>query len=90
MTLAAGNTTQIALFALLAVQIKRKAPSVHTHLELVKLRFPGVAPHLTFMFFALATNILVSVAVLLGGSAAINAITGMNVYAAIWVSELAI
>ncbi|KDN37457.1 putative DUR3-urea permease [Tilletiaria anomala UBC 951] len=87
---AAGNTTQIALFALLAVQIKRKAPTVHTHLELVKLRFPGIFPHLTFMFFALATNILVSAAVLLGASAAINAITGTNIYANIWLLSAAV
>ena len=87
---AAGNTTQIALFALLAVQMKRKAPTIHTHLELIKLRFPGVGPHLTFMFFALVTNILVSAAVLLGASAAINAITGMNVYAAIWLLTAAV
>lgn len=87
---AAGNTTQIGLFALLAVQLKRKAPTVHTHLELVKLRFPGLFPHLTFMFFALATNILVASAVLLGASAAITAITGSNVYGNIWLLSAAV
>lgn len=80
---ASGNCTQIVLFSTLAIQLKRRAPSVHTYLELVRIRF-GTLPHLTFIFFALATNILVCSSVLLGGAAAINAITGMNVYAALF------
>ncbi|KAK0551484.1 hypothetical protein OC846_003262 [Tilletia horrida] len=80
---AAGNTTQIVLFANLAIQLKRKAPDVHTHLELVRIRY-GTLAHLTVGFFALATNILVCSSILLGGSAAINAITGMNVYASLF------
>ncbi|KAK0523941.1 hypothetical protein OC834_005722 [Tilletia horrida] len=80
---AAGNTTQIVLFANLAIQLKRKAPDVHTHLELVRIRYGRVA-HLTVGFFALATNILVCSSILLGGAAAINAITGMNIYASLF------
>lgn len=34
------------------------------------------------MFFAMATNLLVSTQLLLGGSAVVNALTGVNVYAA--------
>ncbi|CAD6899910.1 unnamed protein product [Tilletia controversa] len=80
---AAGNTTQIVLFANLAIQLKRKAPDVHTHLELVRIRYGKVA-HLTVGFFALATNILVCSSILLGGASAINAITGMNIYASLF------
>ncbi|KAL9939634.1 hypothetical protein V8E36_001451 [Tilletia maclaganii] len=80
---AAGNTTQIVLFANLAIQLKRKAPDVHTHLELVRIRY-GTVAHLTVGFFALATNILVCSSILLGGAAAINAITGMNIYASLF------
>jgi SSS family transporter len=83
MLYASGNCTQIVLFSTLAIQLKRRAPSVHTYLELVRIRF-GVLPHLTYIFFALATNILVCSSVLLGGAAAINSITGMNVYAALF------
>lgn len=36
------------------------------------------------MFFALLTNILVGSQLLLGGSAVVTSLTGMNVYAAIW------
>ena len=83
MLYASGNCTQIVLFSTLAIQLKRRAPSVHTYLELVRIRF-GTLPHLTYIFFALATNILVCSSVLLGGAAAINSITGMNVYAALF------
>ncbi|EPQ30416.1 uncharacterized protein PFL1_01942 [Pseudozyma flocculosa PF-1] len=83
MLYASGNCTQIVLFSTLAIQLKRRAPSVHTYLELVRLRF-GLLPHLTYIFFALATNILVCSSVLLGGAAAINAITGVNVYASLF------
>ena len=84
MLYASGNCTQIVLFATLAIQLKRRAPSVHTYLELIRLRF-GVLPHLTYIFFALACNILVCSSILLGGSAAINAITGANVYALLFI-----
>ncbi|GAC93563.1 potential urea active transport protein [Pseudozyma hubeiensis SY62] len=83
MLYASGNCTQIVLFSTLAIQLKRRAPSVHTYLELVRIRF-GTLPHLTYIFFALATNILVCASVLLGGAAAINSITGMNTYAALF------
>lgn len=86
---ASGNCTQIVLFSTLAIQLKRRAPSVHTYLELVRIRF-GTLPHLTYIFFALATNILVCSSVLLGGAAAINSITGMNVYAALFILPLTV
>lgn len=37
-----------------------------------------------FLFFALVTNILVGSQLLLGGSAVVTALTGMNVYAAVF------
>jgi Na+/proline symporter len=36
---AAGATVQVLLFAVLAVEIKRKAPTTHTCLEIVKARW---------------------------------------------------
>ena len=41
----------------------------------------GKAAHLTFFFFCILTNILVTSMLLLGGAAVINALTGMNIYA---------
>ena len=42
---AAGATIQVLLFAVLAVEIKRKCPSIHTILEVVGIRW-GTAAHL--------------------------------------------
>jgi Na+/proline symporter len=36
---ASGATIQVLLFAILAVEVKRKAPQVHTVLEIIKSRW---------------------------------------------------
>ena len=68
------------LFAVLAVEIKRKAPTTHTVLEIVKARW-GTGPHIVFLVFCLATNIIVTSMLILGGAAVVNALTGVNIYA---------
>ncbi|KZT03538.1 Na+/solute symporter [Laetiporus sulphureus 93-53] len=78
---AAGATLQIFLMAVLAVRLKMIAPYCHTYLEIVQARY-GNTPHFIFVTFALVTNLIVSSMLLLGGSAVVNAFTGMNVYAA--------
>jgi len=78
---AAGATIQVLLFAVLAVEIKRKAPTAHTVLEIVKARW-GTACHFTFLVFCLLTNIIVTSMLILGGAAVVNGLTGMNIYAA--------
>jgi SSS family transporter len=78
---ASGATVQIILFGILAVEVKRKAPKAHTILEIVRARW-GTAAHITFLFFTFLTNIIVTGMLLLGGSAVIHALTGMNIYAA--------
>lgn len=55
----------------------------HTFLEIIQIRY-GTIAHLVFIFFALVTNILVASQLLLGGSAVVTALTGMNVYAAVF------
>ncbi|KAF3765190.1 Na+/solute symporter [Cryphonectria parasitica EP155] len=80
---ASGATVQILLFATLAIELKRRAPNAHTFLEVIKARF-GTLPHLVFMVFGLVTNILVSLMLIVGGSATVNALTGMNEIAAIY------
>lgn len=80
---AAGATVQILLFSILACKVKQNAPRCHTYLEIINARY-GRAAHLVFMVFAFITNILVGSQLLLGGSAVVTALTGMNVYAAIF------
>ncbi|KAH0233559.1 sodium symporter family protein, partial [Aureobasidium melanogenum] len=80
---AACNSTQIMIFSNLAIESKRKAPNARTFLEIIRVRY-GIAAHLSFMFFSLASNILVVSSILIGGAAAINALTGMSVYASLW------
>ncbi|KAK7701929.1 urea active transporter [Diaporthe eres] len=80
---ASGATVQILLFATLAIELKRRAPNAHTFLEVIKARY-GTIPHLVFMVFGLVTNILVSLMLIVGGSATVNALTGMHTVAAIY------
>lgn len=77
----AGATVQILLFAQLAAKLKLNAPHAHTWLEIVSARW-GKTAHLVFMFFGLATNIIVSSMLILGGSATVSSLTGMNTLAA--------
>ena len=78
---ASGATIQVLLFAILAIEIKRKCPAIHTMLEIVLVRW-GVAAHMTFLFFGLLTCLIVTAMLILGGAATINALTGMSTYAA--------
>ena len=46
------------LLAVVALELKHRAPKAHTMLELVYTRW-GRAAHITFFFFACLTNLLV-------------------------------
>lgn len=76
-----GGTLQITLFLFLAIQIKRNAPSAHTLSECFYIRF-GKAGHWVFLLYCMATNVLISACLLLGGSQGFAATTGMHVVAA--------
>ncbi|CAD6563839.1 MAG: hypothetical protein ASARMPREDX12_000089 [Alectoria sarmentosa] len=86
---AAGATVQILMFSILACKVKQNAPRCHTYLEIIYTRY-GVLTHWVFIFFALLTNVLVSSQLLLGGSAVVTSLTGMNVYAAIFLIPLGV
>lgn len=75
---AAGASIQVLLFGILAIEIKIKAPTAHTFLELVYARW-GKASHIVFMIYGFMTNIIVTSMLLLGGSAVVNALTGMDI-----------
>merc|ERR1719201_2627881 len=81
---AAGASVQIMLFAILATQVKRRAPNMRTFMELVRVRW-GKGAHITFICFALTTNVIVSAMLILGGAATLNALTGMPTNAAAFI-----
>ncbi|KAJ8689562.1 hypothetical protein PTI98_012457 [Pleurotus ostreatus] len=85
----AGATVQVLLFAMLAAKLKLNAPYAHTWLEIVGARW-GAAAHGIFMFFGLATNIIVSSMLILGGSATVTALTGMSTIAACFLIPLGV
>ncbi|KDQ61991.1 hypothetical protein JAAARDRAFT_76835 [Jaapia argillacea MUCL 33604] len=85
----AGATVQVLLFAQLAAKLKLNAPHAHTWLEIVAVRW-GTAAHLIFMFFGLATNIIVSSMLILGGSATVTDLSGMNTIAACFLIPLGV
>lgn len=78
---AAGATIQVLLFSVLAIEIKRKCPSIHTVLEIVLARW-GTTAHIVFLFFCIMTNFIVTAMLILGGAAVVTAVTGVNIYAA--------
>ncbi|KAL2812926.1 Sodium:solute symporter family-domain-containing protein [Aspergillus cavernicola] len=86
---AAGATVQIFMFSVLACKVKQNAPYCHTFLEIIYHRY-GRTTHIVFIFFALMTNTLVASQLLLGGSAVVTALTGMNVYAAVFLIPLGV
>ncbi|KAK3019974.1 hypothetical protein RJ639_003021 [Escallonia herrerae] len=81
--------SQVLLFGVMAIEIKRKAPNAHTVCEIVKARW-GTAAHLVFLAFCFLTNIIVTAMLLLGGSAVVNALTGVNIYAASFLIPLGV
>ncbi|TYJ56314.1 hypothetical protein B9479_003005 [Cryptococcus floricola] len=86
---ASGACIQVLLFAMLASKLKQHAPFCHTYLEIIQARW-GTAAHLIFMFFAFATNIIVSTMLILGGSATVTSLTGMNTVAACFLIPLGV
>ncbi|KAI8098438.1 Sodium:solute symporter family-domain-containing protein [Gilbertella persicaria] len=77
---ASGAVVQVLLFAVLAIELKRRAPNAHTILEVVLARY-GKGAHIVYLIFSLITNIIVTAMLLLGGSAVVNYLTGMHIVA---------
>ncbi|KAJ8605014.1 hypothetical protein CTAYLR_004552 [Chrysophaeum taylorii] len=75
---ASGATIQVLLFGILAIELKRRAPTCHTVCELVLVRW-GKTAHKTFIFFSFLTSIIVTSMLLLGGSATMKALAGCDV-----------
>ncbi|PWN27907.1 putative DUR3-urea permease [Jaminaea rosea] len=86
---AAGATVQVLLFAVIASNLKLNAPFVNTFLQVVRVRW-GKPLHILLTTFSLATNVLVSSMLILGGSSTVNQLTGMPVLAAVWLTPIGI
>ncbi|GJN69220.1 urea active transporter [Purpureocillium lilacinum] len=84
---ASGATVQILLFATLAITLKKRAPNAHTFLEAIRARY-GAPAHFTFIVFGIFTNTLVSLMLIAGGAATLNALTGVHAVAAIFLLPL--
>jgi len=76
---ASGATIQILLYGILAIEVKRRAPTSHTFLELVKARW-GTAAHITFMIFGFFAQTLVTMMLILGGADCMQATAGIDSY----------
>merc|ERR1719359_2126736 len=74
---ASGATIQVLLFGILAIEVKRRARTAHTVCEMVLARW-GTPAHITFLFFCLVANVIVTSMLLLGGAATVNALTGVD------------
>ncbi|KAI8980332.1 Sodium:solute symporter family-domain-containing protein [Pilobolus umbonatus] len=86
---ASGAVVQVLLFAVLAIELKRRAPNAHTFLEVVLARY-GKTAHIVYLVFSMITNIVVTAMLLLGGSAVVNYLTGMNIIAACFLLPLGV
>ncbi|CAB5362142.1 unnamed protein product [Rhizophagus irregularis] len=87
---ASGATIQVLLFAILAVEVKRKAPNAHTFLEIVNARY-GKVTHIIFLIFGMLTNgNYCNCYVVTRGSAVVNALTGVNTIACCFLLPLGV
>lgn len=86
---AAGASIQVILFSILAIDLKRKAPMIHTFTELINARF-GKNSHKVFLFFGLMTNTIVTAMLVLGAAAVVNSLTGVDITVAVFLIPLGI
>lgn len=78
---AIGGSIQVIFFVFLAIQIKKNSPGCHTVAQLICVRF-GKAGHICYLCYCVATNVLISSLLLLGGSQGFSETTGMHIMAA--------
>ncbi|KAI3180316.1 hypothetical protein DTO046C5_1552 [Penicillium roqueforti] len=76
----AGCSPMIVCFAYLGTVCKKRVPSAHTVLEIIKMRY-GTVAHLSFTFLAVVNNLFNTINMILGASVAITYLTGMHIMA---------
>ncbi|KAK9809017.1 hypothetical protein WJX72_007974 [[Myrmecia] bisecta] len=77
---ATTGAVNVWLFCCMAIELKHKAPKAHTILEIIKLRW-GKTAHVIFFFFAIFTNLLVTISMVQGAVSVTNTLCGVDVYA---------
>lgn len=81
------GTFCILFFSVIAIDIKAGAAGAHAFPEIILSPHAPVAP-VTYLFFGLATNMLIGACLVLGGSQIVAAITGVDVYGACFLIPL--
>lgn len=71
---AVGIMVNIFIFPIFSVQFKTRAPGAKTYLQIIHARF-GKSAHVVFCVFALVTNLVIMIGLLLAGRATIKSLT---------------
>ncbi|XP_052076798.1 uncharacterized protein LOC127714803 [Mytilus californianus] len=71
---AVGIMINIFIFPIFSVQFKTRAPGAKTYLQIIHARF-GKSAHALFCVFALVTNLVIMIGLLLAGRATIQSLT---------------
>ncbi|KAF5541992.1 DUR3-urea permease [Fusarium mexicanum] len=85
----AGCSTVIVFFGYLGTVCKGLVPEAHTILEVIRIRY-GTVAHLSFTFLAIVNNLLNTINMILGASAAISFLTGMHIMASTFLLPLGV
>lgn len=73
----AGACVQIIIFAVAAIELKRKAPNAHTFQEIVRVRY-GKAAHLTMCAYSFGQQLFYTANLLINGASVFSNITGVS------------
>ena len=84
-----GQSIMICMFGWLAIQAKLKVPNAHTLLELIRVRY-GTVAHILWIVLCTINNLLIFSSMIVGASAAVSALTGMNLVAATYLLPLGV
>jgi SSS family transporter len=73
----AGACVQIIIFAVAAIELKRKAPNAHTFQEIVRVRY-GKGAHLVMCGYSFIQQLFYTANLLINGASVFSNITGVN------------
>ncbi|CAK7214354.1 urea permease [Sporothrix curviconia] len=86
---AALGSSQVLLFSMLSLMVKRDLPGAHTFPEIVLARHGPIA-HAIYLVFGWVTNMIVGATLVLGGAQVVAGLSDVNVYAACFIIPLAV
>ncbi|OAA65243.1 Sodium/solute symporter [Niveomyces insectorum RCEF 264] len=86
---AALGSSQVLLFSMLSLMVKRDLPGAHTFPEIVLARHGPVA-HAIYLVFGWVTNMFVGATLVLGGAQVVAGLSGVNVYGACFIIPIAV